>query len=128
MFSSFGCVAKITCNHNVTCFLKFNKTPFLAEIFCNLGDANNTTCEIERLHRKLKELGRDHRTVKNVIISPAQCNERSDEGKIRKEALVSHRAMRQIKKQVRRSPLQTSKELFESAGVPDVPNQLDAVS
>ena len=29
--------------------------------------------------------------------------------------------MRQIKKEVVRNPLQTSRELFESAGVPDVP-------
>ena len=54
-----------------------------------------------------KELGRDHRTLKKLVISPAQCNGRSDNRKIR------HRAMRQIKKDVRRNPLQTSKEVLK---------------
>ena len=68
-----------------------------------------------------KELGRDHRTVEKLVISPAQCNGRSDKGKIRKQVPVSHRTMRQIKKEVRRNPLKTSKEVLESVGVPDVP-------
>ena len=50
-----------------------------------------------------KELGRDHRTDKKFVSSPAQCNGRSDKGKIRKQAPVSHQAMRQIKKEVRRT-------------------------
>ena len=77
---------------------------------------------MERLHSKViaKKLGRDHRTVKTSVISSAQCNGRSDKGKIWEEAPVSHRAMGQIKKEVRRNPLQTSKVVFESAGVPHV--------
>ena len=43
-------------------------------------------------------------TLKKIVISPAQCNGRSDKGKIWKH-----------------NPLQISKEVFESAGVPDVP-------
>ena len=59
-------------------------------------------------------------TVKKFVISPAQSNGRSDKGKIWTQAPVSHRAMRQIKKEVWRNPLQTRIEVFESAGVPDV--------
>ena len=68
-----------------------------------------------------KELGRDHRTVKRFAMNPALCNGRSDKGKIRKEAPVSRRYLNHIKREVYRTALQTSKEVFESAGVPDVP-------
>ena len=73
----------------------------------------------ERLHSKVssleiaKELGCDHRAVKKFVISPTDCNGRSDKGKIRKQA--------RRKKEVRRNPLQTSKEVFERASVSDVP-------
>ena len=51
---------------------------------------------------------------------PAHCNARSDKGKIRKQAPVSHRAMNHIMKEIRRNSLQARKEVFESAGVPNV--------
>ena len=82
----------------------------------------------QRLHNNLstleiaKELGHDHRAVKKLAINPAHYNGRSDKGKIRKQTPVLHRAMNHImKEKVRGNPLQASKEVFESAGVPDVP-------
>ena len=62
----------------------------------------------------------DHRTIKKFVTNPELCNGRSDKGKIRKKASVSHRAMSRIKKEIRRNPLGTSKEVFENADVPDV--------
>lgn len=82
---------------------------------------------IQGLHNNLstleisKQIGRDHRTVKKFAINPASCNGRSDKGKVRKESPVSCRAINRIKREVRRNPLQTSKQVFESAGIPDVP-------
>ena len=81
----------------------------------------------QRLHNKVyileiaKELGRDHCTIKKFAINPARCNGRSDKGKIWKQAPRSHRVINQIKREVCCNPLQSSKEVFESAGVPDVP-------
>ena len=48
-----------------------------------------------------KELGRDHRTLKKIVISPAQCNRRSDKKKFGSEHLL--RIERQIKKEVWRT-------------------------
>ena len=82
---------------------------------------------IQRLHDNIstleisKELDRDHRTIKKFVTNPELCNGRSDKGKIRKKAPVSHRAMSRIKREIRRNPLGTSKEVFENADVPDVP-------
>ena len=56
-----------------------------------------------------------------MSLAPLSATDVLTGGKIRKQAPVSHRALRQIKKEVRRNPLQTSKEVFERAGVPDVP-------
>ena len=64
---------------------------------------------------------RYHRKVKKIANNIAHCNARSDKGKIRKQAPVSHRAMNHIMREVSRNPLQTSIEVFESAGMPDVP-------
>ena len=74
---------------------------------------------IERLHSKVnleiaKESGRDYRTVKKVVIRTAQCYESSDKEKIRKQAPVSHRAMRQITKEVRCTLYKLVKEVFEN--------------
>ena len=82
---------------------------------------------IQRLHDNIstleisKELDRDHRTIKKFVTNPELCNGRSDKGKIRKKAPVSHRAMSRIKREIRRNPLGTSKEVSENADVPDVP-------
>lgn len=81
---------------------------------------------IQRLHSSIstleisKELDRDHRTIKKFAINPALCNGRSDKGKIRKKAPLLQRTMNMIKREVRRNPLGTSKEVFANAGVPDV--------
>ena len=82
---------------------------------------------IQRLHDNIstleisKELDRDHRTIKKFVTNPELCNGRSDKGKIRNKAPVSHRAMSRIKREIRRNPLGTSKDVFENADVPDVP-------
>ncbi|KAF2356825.1 Transposase Tc1-like [Trinorchestia longiramus] len=68
-----------------------------------------------------KELGRDHRTIKKFVTNPDRCNCRSDKEKRRKKAPVSHRAMSRITRECRRNPRKTSKEVFENAGVPNVP-------
>jgi hypothetical protein len=82
---------------------------------------------IQMLHNNIstleisKELDRDHRSIKKFVTDPELCNGRSDRGKIRKKAPVTHRAMSAIKREVRRNPLGSSKEVFENAGVPHVP-------
>ena len=82
---------------------------------------------IQRLHDNIstleisKELDHDHRTMKKIVTNPELCNGHSDKGKIRKKAPASHRAMSRIKREIRRNPLGTSKEVFENADVPDVP-------
>ena len=63
----------------------------------------------------------DHHTIKKFVTNPELCNGCSDKGKIRKKVTVSHRAMSRIKREVRRKPIETSKKVFENAGVPDVP-------
>ena len=45
---------------------------------------------------------------------------RSDKGKIRSKKPVSHRATNHFMIEVRRNPLETSKEVFESVGVSGV--------
>ena len=85
-----------------------------SKIILRLHD-NISTLEIS------KELDRDHRTIKKFVTNPELCNGRSDKGKIRKKAPVLHRAMSRIKREIRRNPLGTIKEVFENADVPDVP-------
>lgn len=82
---------------------------------------------IQGLHKKhstlaiSKIIGRDHRTVKKFACNPSSCNGRSDKGKMRKNGPVSQRDLNLIKREVRRNPLQTSKQVLEAAGVPGVP-------
>ncbi|XP_076056525.1 uncharacterized protein LOC143034407 isoform X2 [Oratosquilla oratoria] len=82
---------------------------------------------VQSIHNKIstleiaKELDRDHRTIKKFVTNPELCNGRSDKGKIHKKALVSRRAMSRIEREVHCNPLETSKKVFENAGVPDVP-------
>ena len=82
---------------------------------------------VQRIHNKVstleiaKELDRDHRTMKNFVTNPELCNGRFDKGKIRKKAHVLHRAMRRTRREVCRNPLETSKKVFDNAGVPDMP-------
>ena len=82
---------------------------------------------VQRLHNKIstldiaKELHRDHRTIKRYCTNPQLCNGRSDKGKNRRKPFLSRRTMSKIKREVRRNPLETSKQVFEKVGVPDVP-------
>ena len=59
--------------------------------------------------------------MKKFANKPESCNGRSDKGKLRKSTRVSHRALNLIKREVSRNPLQSSKEVFEGAGVPGIP-------
>ena len=92
----------------------------------NLVQRANFICKMGRRGalsqaEKSRELDRDHRTIKKCVTNPELCNGRSDKGKISKKAPVSHRAMSRIKREIRRNPLGTSKDVFENADVPDVP-------
>ena len=82
---------------------------------------------VQRLYEKIftleiaKELHRDHRTIKEYCIDLELYNGRSDKGKIHKKANLSRRTLSMIKREVCRNPLGSSKQVFENAGVPDVP-------
>ena len=67
------------------------------------------------------QIYRDHHTVRKIATNPGDCSARSDKGKLWKEAPISRRALNHIRREIRRNPHQTSKELFESDGVPNVP-------
>ena len=57
---------------------------------------------VQRLHKNIstlqiaKELDRSHETFTKFVTNPELCNGRSDKGKIRKKAPVSHRAMSRV--------------------------------
>ena len=66
-----------------------------------------------------KTLNRDHQTIKKFVSNPTSFNGRSDKGKPRGSSIVSSRMIRRIKREIRRNPLQTRKEIFESVGLPN---------
>ena len=68
-----------------------------------------------------KMLGRDHRTIKKYATNPQSCIGRADKGKTREKSGVSRRVISQIKREINRNPLQTSKQVFEAVGMVNVP-------
>ncbi len=64
------------------------------------------------ISRKLK---RDHHSVKRFVANSEHRRVRADKGRMRK---VSARQIRRIKRAAAKMPLQSSKQLFEAAGVP----------
>ena len=75
---------------------------------------NQTTLAIS------KTLNRDHRTIKRFVKNPSTASIRSDKGKPRKNSSVSPRVLSLIKREIRRNPLHTSKEIFEAVSLPNV--------
>ena len=65
----------------------------------------------------LKNIGRYHQTVKNFVKDPTKVRKRVDKGESR---VVSRRSLSQIKREVMKNPGQTSKELFNRIGEPNV--------
>ncbi|EER03531.1 Transposable element Tc3 transposase, putative [Perkinsus marinus ATCC 50983] len=61
-----------------------------------------------------KELGRDHRTIKKYLEDPSKVYQRRG-GPYEKS--VTPREKRKLKREMARTPLATSKELFDAAGV-----------
>ena len=49
------------------------------------------------------------------------CNGRADKGKTREKSGVSRRVISQIKREINRNPLRTSKQVFEAVGMVNVP-------
>lgn len=70
-----------------------------------------TTIQISKI------LGRDHRTVKKFVQSPASVRPRADKGISR---VSSHRTLVRVKREVVRNPCLTSRELFKRCGREDV--------
>ena len=70
-----------------------------------------STLEIEKM------LCRDHRTIKKYATNPQSCNRKADKGKIREKSGLSRRVISQIKREINRNPLQTSKQVFEAVGM-----------
>ena len=57
---------------------------------------------------------RDPRTIKKYGANLQSCNGRADKGKIWKKSGVSHPVISLIKREIHRTPLQTSKQAFEA--------------
>ena len=57
-------------------------------------------------------LNRDHRTIKKIGLNLASFSGRSDKGKPRGNSIVSPRMVKRMKREIRRNPLQTSKEIL----------------
>ena len=66
-------------------------------------------------------LGRDHRTIKKYATNPQSCSGRADKGKTWEKSGVSRRVISQIKREINRNPLQTSKQVFEAVGMVNMP-------
>ena len=65
-----------------------------------------------------KELSRDHRTIKRFVNNVNHKRKRSDKGVPRK---LTRRQVSAVKREAAKHPLLTNKQLFEKAGVSEVP-------
>ena len=65
-----------------------------------------------------KELSRDHRTIKRFVNNVNHKRKRSDKGVRRK---LTRRQVSAVNREAAQHPLLTSKQLFENAGVSEVP-------
>ena len=65
-----------------------------------------------------KEIERDHRTIKRFLGNSNVRRQRSDKGKIRK---ITGWQMMRIKRAAVKNPLSSSKQIFERAGVSEIP-------
>ena len=87
-----------------------------------LSNSENATLTSELAKGKCtleisKMIGRYHQTVKNFVKNPAKARKRANKGK---SSVVLRRSLLQIKPEVTKHPVMTSREILNQAGLKDV--------